>query len=168
MITYFSAFIFYTMAMVGILFVAFIIYKKTIVPTKINSKNMIKILDMTPIGAKKNLLVVKVKNEKFLIASGAEHTTFLAKLELEDDIEKNDIKEELEAPLNFENNMISQALIQDEQKDKLNNIENKFKRLYSQSETDYKKEYAQSRRDMVRKLLHELNETTSSKFEGKF
>lgn len=166
MITYLSAFIFYTLAMVGILFVAFIIYKKTMIPTKIDSRSMIKILDSTPIGAKKNLLVVKIKNERFLIASGAEHTTFLAKLENNDAEEKqevlnlNNFEEKLEKP-----EIVSTPFGQQE---KLNDIEKQFKRLYSQTETDYKKEYAVSRRDMVRELLKELNETTGAKFEGKF
>ncbi len=166
MITYLSAFIFYTMAMVGILLVAFVIYKKTMVPTKVDSKSMIKVLDSTPIGAKKNLLVVKVKNEKFLIASGIEHTTFLAKLEDNQTEEKQEILQEALQPVQ-EKYIETHAV--DEQKEKLSDIERQFKRLYSQSETDYKREYAQSRRDMVRELLKELNETTAgSKFEGKF
>lgn len=166
MITYLSAFIFYTMAMVGILLVAFIIYKKTMVPTKVDSKSIIKVLDSTPIGAKKNLLVVKVKNEKFLIASGIEHTTFLAKLEDNKLEEKEETLPEM--PVLVQEKYVETPVV-DEQKEKLNDIERQFKRLYSQTETDYKKEYAQKRRDMVRELLKELNETTAgSKFEGKF
>ena len=91
MLSYFSAFLFYTMAMIGLLFVGFIIYKKITPQVKSDSKGMIKILDSLPIGAKKTLLVVKIKEEKFLIASGLEHTTFLAKLE---DSPKNENKKE--------------------------------------------------------------------------
>ena len=80
MMTYITAFIFYTLAMIGILLLGFVVYKKTIMTTKNETKGMIKILDSMPIGNKKNLLVVKIKNERFLIASGMEHTTFLAKL----------------------------------------------------------------------------------------
>ena len=80
MMTYITAFIFYTMAMIGIMLLGFVIYKKTMMTTKSETKGMIKVLDSLPIGNKKNLLVVKIKNEKFLIASGMEHTTFLSKL----------------------------------------------------------------------------------------
>lgn len=81
MATYITAFIFYTLAMVGILLVGFVVYKKVIVATKSENKGMIQILDSMAIAPKKMLLVVQIKDEKFLIASGAEHTTFLSKLE---------------------------------------------------------------------------------------
>ena len=45
------------------------------------------------IAPKKVLIVVKVRNEKFLIASGAEHTTFLSKLEDEKTQKKTEEKE---------------------------------------------------------------------------
>ncbi len=81
MLSYLTAFIFYTFAMVGIMLLAFVIYKKFNFPLKQENKGIIHIVDSCPIGAKKNLLVVKIANEKFLIASGLEHTTFLAKLD---------------------------------------------------------------------------------------
>lgn len=80
MMTYVSAFIFYTLAMIGVLLVGFIIYKKTFNQNTGLSKGMIKIVDSAPLGNKKMLHIVKIKNESFLIASGLEHTTFLAKL----------------------------------------------------------------------------------------
>jgi len=79
MMTYVSAFIFYTLAMIGVLLVGFIIYKKTFNQNTGLSKGMIKIVDSAPLGNKKMLHIVKIKNESFLIASGLEHTTFLAK-----------------------------------------------------------------------------------------
>lgn len=81
MISYVTAFIFYTLAMIGVLLVGFIVYKKTFIIDKNENKGTIKIIDSLPIGNKKNLLVVKIKNEKFLIASGVDHTTFLSKLD---------------------------------------------------------------------------------------
>ena len=77
MMTYVTAFIFYTMAMIGVLLVGFVVYKKTILPNKGDNKGLIKVIDSIPIGNKKTLLVVKIKNERFLIASGVENTTFL-------------------------------------------------------------------------------------------
>ena len=112
MITYITAFIFYTLAMIGILLIGFVIYKNTMMVKKSETRGSIKILDSLPVGNKKTLLIVKIKNEKFLIASGLEHTTFLAKLN--DDNQKttnqNPQKEEtisrneLKKILNEENN----------------------------------------------------------------
>lgn len=87
--TYVSAFIFYTLAMIGVLLVGFIIYKKTFNQNTGLSKGMIKIVDSAPLGNKKMLHIVKIKNESFLIASGLEHTTFLAKLENNETISKS-------------------------------------------------------------------------------
>ena len=80
MISHLSAFIFYTLAMVGILLVGFVVYKKFTPISKTENKGLIKVLDTLPIGPKKVLMVVRIRNERFLIASGAEHTTFLSKL----------------------------------------------------------------------------------------
>ncbi len=68
MLTYIAAFIFYTLAMIGVLLLGFVIYKKAIMPSRQDNKGMIKILDKINISPKKSLMVVRVKNEKFLIA----------------------------------------------------------------------------------------------------
>ncbi len=96
MITYLTAFIFYTLAMVGILLLGFVVYKKFNFPTKYNTNGLIKIVDSCSIGAKKNLLVVKIGNERFLIASGLEHTTFLAKLDNNSTKQTNNIEQNIE------------------------------------------------------------------------
>ena len=120
MITYLTAFIFYTLAMVGILLIGFIVYKKIGPLNKNENKGMIKILDSMPIGPKKVLLVVKIKNEKFLIASGLEHTTFLSKLNDENSQNKNqktyqqtDSQNLLQALNNIEQKNKNSAEIQD-------------------------------------------------------
>ena len=141
MFTYIIAFICYTLAMIGILLIGFVIYKKTIITNKSESKNIIKILDCTQIAPKKNLLVIRVKNEKFLIASGAEHTTFLAKLE-------ND---------NTDNNAKNQEQKQDK-------IQKQFKELYSNQELSQ----IPDRKEMIRKLLKDLNDTPQTRIEGRY
>ena len=60
--TYVTAFIFYTLAMIGILLIGFVVYKKVFENTKGVNGGLIKILDSTPIGHKKLLLVVQVRN----------------------------------------------------------------------------------------------------------
>ena len=109
MMTYVTAFIFYTLAMIGILLIGFVVYKKTFMPTnKGESRGMIKIIDSLPIDNKKMLHVVKIKNEKFLIASGLEHTTFLSKL---DDDSINIAKEEVITPEVVDNSFLKQIYL---------------------------------------------------------
>jgi len=182
MLTYITAFIFYTLAMIGILLIGFVIYKKTFVLNRGESKNMMKILDCLQIAPKKNLLIVKVKNEKFLIASGAEHTTFLARL----DDSKSDIQKQTNP---IEKNIINKTEISDNaymsnptnymskysesekakeafqiQKAKLDKIQKQFRELYeTESKRDIPKDNISQRKEAVKQLLKELNETTSYK-----
>lgn len=109
MMTYVSAFIFYTLAMMGILFVGFVIYKKTFLADKSSSQGNIKILESFAIAPKKVLMIIKVKNERFLIATGDTYTTFLAKLENQDDSAPNLSNAALSAILQ---NLVSQNTIQ--------------------------------------------------------
>ncbi len=71
----------YTFAMIGLALVAFLVWKKT---TTLNAGNLggnIKVEDSLNLSPRKSLMVVRVKNERFLLASDLENTTFLAKLE---------------------------------------------------------------------------------------
>ena len=160
MLTYITAFIFYTLAMVGILLLGFVIYKKTILPSRQDNKGLIKILDKTAISPKKSLLVVRVKNEKFLIALDAERTTFLSKLE----DEKQNVKEQKVNKTSFEQNT---NYIDDVQQRKLDNIQKQFKQLYSNQE-EPKIDENLTRKEMIRKLLKDLNDTTGSLKTGSY
>jgi flagellar biogenesis protein FliO len=159
MLTYITAFIFYTLAMVGILLLGFVIYKKTILPSRQDNKGLIKILDKTAISPKKSLLVVRVKNEKFLIALDAERTTFLSKLE----DEKQNVKEQKVNKTSFEQNT---NYIDDVQQRKLDNIQKQFKQLYSNQEPKIDENL--TRKEMIRKLLKDLNDTTGSLKTGSY
>lgn len=69
------------MAMVGLLFVCLMVYKKTMVNTKcVKNENELNIQNALNLSARKTLYIIKAGNEKFLIASDVERTTFLAKL----------------------------------------------------------------------------------------
>lgn len=79
--TYLINFIVYSMAMVGLLFVCLMVYKKTMVNAKCTkNNNELSIENALNLNARKTLYVVKAGNEKFLIASDTERTTFLSKL----------------------------------------------------------------------------------------
>ncbi len=183
MITYIAAFIFYTMAMIGILIVGYIVYKKTILTSKKDTKGMIKVIDSLPIGPKKTLLVVKIKNEKFLIASGAEHTTFLSKLDEDDNktnlkmskqtmqnVNKNpdftSKKQDYEAFLNSQQKEIQekpQQRFDDLERLRLEKLQKQFNKLYAKAtQTSDENEMSalhrgSQRKEILRELLNDLN-----------
>ncbi len=164
MMTYVTAFIFYTLAMIGILLIGFVVYKKTFMTEKGENKGYIKVIDSLPIGNKKLLLVVKIKNEKFLIASGLEHTTFLSKLE-DDNVQKEEVK----TPVlnNFvDENLVDkiydetfsqrnqQKLYDENKKARLDELQRQFKELYEKEETKPKiTDSMMSKKEMLKRLL---------------
>ena len=143
MITYILAFIFYTLAMIGILLVGFVVYKKFMQGNKNEKKGMIKILDSIAIAPKKNLLVVRVKSEKFLIAIDSERTTFLSKLAPDEKSRKEIVEQK------------PQQTDKSEQ-DKFSDIQQRFMDLYSQEDEE---EQTLTKKDMIHKLLKDLNKT---------
>ena len=81
MTTHIIAFIFYTLAMLGVMFVAFAVYKNIVLNQNSTHTSKLKIEDMLRLNQRKSRYVINFDNEKFLIASDVERTTFLAKLE---------------------------------------------------------------------------------------
>ena len=72
----------YTLAMVGVIFLAMVVFKKSMLSTsKSKKKGFLEIDDALNISARKSIYVIRAGKEKFLIASDAESTSFLAKLE---------------------------------------------------------------------------------------
>lgn len=81
MTTYLVNFIVYSMAMVGLLFLCLLIYKKTMVNGKCTKNNKELIVENAlNLSTRKTLYVIRAGEEKFLIAGDTERTTFLAKL----------------------------------------------------------------------------------------
>lgn len=167
MATYVTAFIFYTLAMIGILLIGFVVYKKTFQIDKSENKGTIKILDSLPIGNKKTLLVVKVKNEKFLIASGLEHTTFLSKLE---DVKVPELKqkEEIITPEVVDMSLVEEIhkenfaqqnenRFDDVQKSRNLELQRQFRELYEKEEAPVVVDEAAKRKEMLKQLLKEYH-----------
>ncbi len=89
---YLINFLVYSMAMVGLLFVCLMVYKKTMVDNRFNkNENELKIENALNLSQRKTLYVVKAGDEKFLIASDTERTSFLAKLHQNDSPTTNNI-----------------------------------------------------------------------------
>ena len=78
---YLVNFLVYSMAMVGLLFVCLMVYKKTMLNNKCakNSKEL-SVENALNLSQRKTLYVIKAGSEKFLIAADVERTSFLAKL----------------------------------------------------------------------------------------
>lgn len=71
----------YTLAMVGLICLCLLVYKKSFLDAGNKEKtDFLKIENALNISARKSLYVVKAGEEKFLIASDIDKTTFLAKL----------------------------------------------------------------------------------------
>lgn len=66
--------------MLGVIFVAFAVYKKVAFNQGAQSNSKLKINDMLHINQRKSLYVIQYENEKFLIAADIDRTTFLARL----------------------------------------------------------------------------------------
>lgn len=162
MITYITAFIFYTMAMVGVLLIGFIIYKKTFAITKNEKKGMMKVLDTLSIGPKKMLLVVKIKNEKYLIATDSDRTTFLAKLE-----EESVTIEQTQKQPKPQGELSSEIQYKEKQEARLDKIQKQFRELYSSNDDEDSNEQKPNRKEMIRQLLKDLNDS-SANIEGKY
>ena len=77
----------YTFAMFGFLFLAVAIYKKTSVDSGIKNGGM-EIEESLSLSPRKRLHVVRVNDERFLIAADVDRTEFLAKLDSNETFEK--------------------------------------------------------------------------------
>ena len=95
MTTHIIAFIFYTLAMLGVIFVAFVVYKNVVLNQTSTHISKLKIEDMLRLNQRKSLYVINWEDEKFLIAADVDSTTFLAILENK---ENNQTTEQIQTP----------------------------------------------------------------------
>lgn len=85
---YIASFIVYTLAMIGILIIGFIVYKKAMIINPVKKNSMLKIIEMMRLPDRKTLYIVKCKNEEFLIASSNDKVSLISKLEDNDTKQK--------------------------------------------------------------------------------
>ncbi|MCQ2958031.1 MAG: flagellar biosynthetic protein FliO [Candidatus Gastranaerophilales bacterium] len=88
---YLMKFIFYTSGVIGLLFIAFLVAKSSLnINTTFAKKNKnLEIEESLNLSPRKTLHVVRAFNEKFLVASDANSTTLLAKLNSDGEIIEN-------------------------------------------------------------------------------
>lgn len=90
MFKYLLAFSVYTLAMIGIIVIAFLVWKNAVLNNGSKKKNNIKVEEALNLNSRKTLYVIKIKDERFLIAADVDKTTFLAKLKNDEDIMNNE------------------------------------------------------------------------------
>lgn len=75
----------YTLAMVGVIFMCLIVYKKCFMDgNRGANQDFLKVENCLNLTPRKSIYVLRAGNEKFLIASDVEQTSFLARLEDKD------------------------------------------------------------------------------------
>jgi len=108
---YIASFTVYTCAMIGLIFIAYVVAKKSMLIDGFSAKKNNKFLSVETslsLAPRKTLYVVKAGDEKFLISSDVERTSFLTKLAAENmngnfspESEKNALLQQEEAFINM-------------------------------------------------------------------
>ncbi len=87
---YLINFMVYTLAMVGLIFLALFIYKKTaVMPGGKSRSKFLGVEDVMSLTPRKSLYVVRAGSERFLIASDMDRTTLISKLDGDNSAERN-------------------------------------------------------------------------------
>ena len=90
---YITNFIVYTLAMVGVIVVALLVFKNaTNIGGGKNSKYL-KIIDSISLGQRKNLFIISAGKEQFLIAGDVNNTCLISKIENVSSITRNETAE---------------------------------------------------------------------------
>ena len=103
---YLIKFIFYTSGVIGILLIGYVVAKNFLAGGFVLSKkeNNLEIEESLSLSPRKTLYIIKAFDEKFLVASDANSTTLLAKLNSEGEVvEKTAQEEEFSAYLSPKN-----------------------------------------------------------------
>ena len=84
---YLSNFIVYTLAMVGVIVVALMIFKGATTSGAKGGSKYLKVHDTLSLGPRKTLYIVSAGEEKFLIAGDVDKTTLISKLQSNENTE---------------------------------------------------------------------------------
>lgn len=98
MLTHLLGFSVYTLAMVGVIFLSLVVYKKATQNSIKSGRGILKVEEFLSIAPRKALMVVRVRNERFLLASDPEETKLISRLESSKfQIEQEEFEEKIEA-----------------------------------------------------------------------
>ena len=84
---YLTNFIVYTLAMVGVIVLALMVFKGATNGTVKGGSKFLKIQDSLSIGPRKTLYIISAGDEKFLIAGDVDKTTLISKLQSNENTE---------------------------------------------------------------------------------
>lgn len=96
---YLTNFIVYTLAMVGVIVLALLIFKNATAVGVTKKSKHLRILDSMSLAPRKTLYIIETGGEKFLIAGDADNTTLISKLNSTSSLKEPDSNEKT-----FENN----------------------------------------------------------------
>ena len=78
---YLANFMVYTLAMVGVIVIALLVFKGATSNVSKKSSKLLSVIDTMSLGPRKTLYIVSAGNEKFLIAGDVDKTSLISKLE---------------------------------------------------------------------------------------
>ena len=84
---YLTNFIVYTLAMVGVIVIALLVFKNATNGCAKNGSKYLKVHDTLSLGPRKTLYIVSAGDEKFLIAGDVDKTSLISKLNTKDNEE---------------------------------------------------------------------------------
>ena len=90
---YITNFIVYTLAMVGVIVVALLVFKNATSTCGGKCSKYLKIIDSISLGQRKNLFIVSTGKEQFLIAGDVNSTNLISKINTVGTIETETLKE---------------------------------------------------------------------------
>lgn len=96
---YLANFIVYTLAMVGVIVVALLVFKNATSAGSGSKSKYLKVIDSMSLAPRKTLYIVSTGREKFLIAGDVDKTTLISKLETTHEeavVDKTSFKETME------------------------------------------------------------------------
>lgn len=92
---YITNFIVYTLAMVGVIVVALLVFKNATSIGGCKGSKYLKIIDSISLGQRKNLFIVSTGKEQFLIAGDVNNTCLISKIEnlnpINNEVKNNDL-----------------------------------------------------------------------------
>ena len=78
---YITNFIVYTLAMVGVIVVALLVFKNATSVGGGKTSKYLKIIDSIPLGQRKSMFIISTGKEQFLVASDVNNTSLISKIE---------------------------------------------------------------------------------------
>lgn len=91
---YITNFIVYTLAMVGVIVVALLVFKNATSVGGGKHSKYLKIIDSISLGQRKNLFIVSTGNEQFLIAGDVNNTCLISKIDSVSPIQSIEYKQQ--------------------------------------------------------------------------